>query len=239
MLRLAIVASIFACIQTATTPTVTADTSICKGSSSLFPHPTSCQRYTNCSKVAPHSYSRYFKDYEEECPYPHLFDITENKCKHFREAECGSARIAAKEPCEYLKNKCGGAHCEPCQSRLPSCVKRTNGIHAHPMKLWSPYFIECDTERTIGVRWCPKHSPTDSIALFSPDKKACVSRWEIPREQGGLEPSCEGKDDRMYQVANRTDVFYACPGPRVSYCGNGSSFNESTQVCEQTTRKSV
>ncbi|BFZ04810.1 hypothetical protein BsWGS_07849 [Bradybaena similaris] len=219
-------------------PTGGAQAPECSSGATLVPHSSVCQRYTNCSLPPDQPVSRFLGPQQEECPYPQLFDIHQLKCKNFKQAECGSGRLAAKAPCDYVKNLCGSSHCEACGSRWGSCVGLTNGVHAHPGRLWSPFYIVCDTERTIKMPSCPPHSPTGATSIFSPLKNRCVSLWEVPREHGGQQPSCEGKASgpQLYRVADKPDVYYSCPGPKVSYCGLNRQFNETTQKCQRTLR---
>ncbi|XP_059153192.1 uncharacterized protein LOC131938959 [Physella acuta] len=101
----------------------------CSRGSTLIAHPTACQRYYNCSDNTTRSMFSRFSQFEMECPYPQLFDVTERRCKPYREAYCGPNRVAATDACDCYNNQCGTAHCQPCRSRFPSCQDLADGIH--------------------------------------------------------------------------------------------------------------
>ncbi|CAG5124344.1 unnamed protein product [Candidula unifasciata] len=219
-------------IAVACLPTGDAQAPVCSSGATMVPHPTICQRFTNCSIPPSVRLSPFLQVQEDECLYPQLFDVHKLACANFKEAECGPNRVASKDPCAYVKNLCGSSHCEPCSSRLPSCVGLSDGNHAHPSRQWSPYYIVCDTERTINITRCPTHAPTGTSGIFSPTTDSCVSVWEVPQEQGGLQPSCQGKVPGLYRVTDKPDVYYSCPGPQVFYCGQNLQFNETTKRCQ-------
>ncbi|CAL1529539.1 unnamed protein product [Lymnaea stagnalis] len=204
----------------------------CSRGATLIGHPQICQRYYNCSDTAQRRERSFLGAYEVECTYPDLFDIVEKRCKPFKEAYCGPYRVPGIGPCDYVNNLCGGAHCEPCGSRLSSCVDQPNGFNAHSGRQWSPYYVKCDSGRTVEFNlFCPKHF-TGTQAIFHPINRECVSLWEIPRSTGfGLAPSCDGKTDGKYRVEERADVYYSCPGAQVSYCRSGSAFDLISQQC--------
>ncbi|XP_059153143.1 uncharacterized protein LOC131938927 [Physella acuta] len=212
--------------------TCTSKIDVCSGGATLVPHPQACQRYFNCSDNSSRDGSP-LKPYEDECPYPQLFDVGEKRCKPYNTAICGASRVPAKDPCGYLKNHCSGIYCEACISRFPSCVGHRNGIYVHPLKKWTPYYIRCTNERT-EVLQCDSH-PSGSRGFFSPLKKECVSIWEVSPDLGlgyGLAPTCTGKLPGQYRTEENAVVYYTCPGAEVFYCTNGTVFNEVTAQCE-------
>ncbi|XP_059153146.1 uncharacterized protein LOC131938928 [Physella acuta] len=206
---------------------------VCANGAQLVGHPQACQRYYNCSDTTPRGWRSYLGPYEVECAYPKLFDIRELACKDYKVAECGPNRIAAKDPCDYVVNRCLSAHCQPCSSRMPSCVGLPDGLNVNPDRLWTPYFIRCEDERLVGTGSCPKHSPTAGTGFFSPLTKSCVSIFEVPRTTGyGLAPSCEGKLQGFYLTAERPDVYYTCPSGQVYYCPAGTTYNQQLNQCK-------
>ncbi|BFZ23045.1 hypothetical protein BsWGS_26084 [Bradybaena similaris] len=148
-----------------------AHNSPCSGGASLVPHATSCQRYYNCSHTGA-QWNRFFEKFEAECPYPQLFDARELRCKPYGEAFCDLWRVAAKDPCDYLANKCGSGHCEPCSSRLPSCVGYPDGTYQHPGKLNSPYQMLCVNQRLYRVFYCTSPPAADTT------KPDCHVTWQ-------------------------------------------------------------
>ncbi|KAH9498487.1 hypothetical protein Btru_007639 [Bulinus truncatus] len=134
------------------------------------------------------------------------------------------------DTCSYVKNWCIGM-CQSCTYRFQSCLGLCDGPHEHPTRLWTPYYIQCDTQRTINVSFCPPHLSGGS-GFFSPVSKACVSIWDVPRETGyGLQPNCSGKADGLYRSDENPKVYYSCPGASVFYCPSGTEFNSNTQKC--------
>jgi hypothetical protein len=203
-----------------------------QGGALLIPHPTACQRYFNCSNTAlPEQFSQ-LAQYEDECPYSQVFDVRQKGCVSFKEGYCGPGRVAALDPCDYLKNRCGTAHCESCSSRLPSCVGLSDGAHEHPLKPWTPYFITCDTERLASVQTCGNVDPSRRKVIFSPIKNKCVTPWEVPRQFGGLAPSCDSRAPGQYRTPENAAVYYSCPSGQVFYCETGFQFNETSQTCQ-------
>ncbi|CAG5128307.1 unnamed protein product [Candidula unifasciata] len=145
------------------------------GAAKLIPHATACQRYYNCSQTG-QQWNRYFGKYEAECPYPQLFDAQELRCKPYSEAVCDMFRVAAKDPCDYLANKCGSAHCEPCSSRMPSCIGYKDGLYQHPRKLNSPYKMHCVSERLYQLLMCLPQ--TSSRGKANTSRTSCQVMWQ-------------------------------------------------------------
>ncbi|KAI8787544.1 neurogenic locus notch protein 1 [Biomphalaria glabrata] len=200
----------------------------CSRGATLIGHPTICQRYYNCSDHSIRDPRGFLKEFESECPYPQLFDIVERRCKSFKEAYCGPYRNPDVEPCAYVNNLCGTSHCQPCNDRFPSCAGLSDGFHEHPLRLWTPYYIECDTQRTINARLMCPSAPVGGAGIYSPVKKTCVSLWEVPRDKGGLEPSCDGKAAGKYRTDENPAVYYTCPGAVVAYCPVGTVFRNGS-----------
>lgn len=73
---------------------------------------------------------------------------------------------------EYEQNLCSGTSCQPCPSRLPSCVGIPDGDRPFPAHLWTDQYITCLSNRTIAVRHCPSGS------VFDPARLQCVNRIE-------------------------------------------------------------
>ncbi|WAR27122.1 hypothetical protein MAR_012826 [Mya arenaria] len=116
----------------------------------VFPHPTECQAFYNCSVRYTHGIPRFFEQHLVECPYPQLFNTETKQCDHFENVKCGS-RAEIKDGCQYRSNQCPVARCRPCSVDLPSCIGKRDGINVHPAKLWSPFYAVCYKERTIKV----------------------------------------------------------------------------------------
>jgi len=201
---------------------------------SLTPNPKACQRYYNCSDNSSRYYS-FLEPFENECNYPDLFDHIDLRCKPWREARCAPGAEVGVGPCDYVKNQCVAAHCEPCFSRIPSCVGKPDGLNEHPTKLWTPYHVMCESNRSMEAKFCeldPARTPFRM--LFSPVDRKCVTIWEVPREHNGFAPSCDKKDDDSFHVTAESDrVYYKCPGADVFFCGAGEMFSTEEQRCIQ------
>ena len=80
-----------------TTPTVAERCQ--NGSTAVFPHPTECQLYYNCSNRVPQYYP--FEDYMEECIHPQLFDVVTMQCQNYSDVDCGQ-REELVEYCTFV-----------------------------------------------------------------------------------------------------------------------------------------
>lgn len=69
---------------------------------------------------------------------------------------------------DYVQNKCNSTDpsCEPCPKRLPLCVGLPDGKQVFPGKLFAPDYIECQQNRTMGVKKC-------HLQYFNPQVKDC------------------------------------------------------------------
>lgn len=137
-------------------------------------------------------------------------------------------------PGEYRRNQCPVAHCIPCSVRFPSCEGKSDGMHAHEIKMWSPYFVDCYKERMISERVC-KADDNGRTQLFHPELKECVSLDQIPRDHGGMMPDCTNLIDGFYlDEFGRCDRYTVCKdGKYVNHvmCGPGETFDASLDVC--------
>ncbi|WAR27171.1 hypothetical protein MAR_012875, partial [Mya arenaria] len=52
-------------------------------SDDVFPHPTECQAFYNCSVYNKPSMYQIFEQHLDECPYPQLFNTETKQCDHF------------------------------------------------------------------------------------------------------------------------------------------------------------
>ncbi|XP_035826462.1 uncharacterized protein LOC101857459 [Aplysia californica] len=205
------------------------------GSRNLIPHPDFCQRYYNCSD---HSDKRmsYLGKFEEECDYPDLFDYVLLKCMSFKVAKCAEGTKVGVQPCDYVRNQCVSSHCEPCSFRAPSCLGKPDGLHENTIKLWTPFHVRCESNRSVEFLECPFQPPDSRFRmLFSPERKACIPLWEIPKEKSGLQPDCAEKEEGRFFATDESDrVFYDCPFSKVFFCDKEEVFSEESQKCVQT-----
>lgn len=136
---------------------------------------------------------------------------------------------------DYRRNQCPVAHCIPCSVLSPSCEGKTNGIHSHGSKPWSPYYVVCYQERYISTEMC-KPDSNGRTQLFHPEKNECVSLENIPREHGGMMPNCEGKADGFYlDEFGRCNMYVACKGGKflnTVTCATGEVFDALKLACK-------
>ncbi|XP_052779092.1 uncharacterized protein LOC128216538 [Mya arenaria] len=199
----------------------------------VFPHPTECQAFYNCSVRYTHGIPRFFEQHLVECPYPQMFNTETKQCGHFENVKCGS-RTEFKDGCQYRSNQCPVAHCRPCSVDLPSCVGKPDGINVHPVKPWSPFYAVCYKERTIKEERC-QADENGRTQLFHPEKNECVSLDMIPREHGGMMPECGTKVDGFHQDEfGRCDRYVRCQGGKyigTVKCAVGEVFDGSKGGC--------
>ncbi|XP_052779411.1 uncharacterized protein LOC128216788 [Mya arenaria] len=199
----------------------------------VFPHPTECQAFYNCSVRYTHGIPRFFEQHLVECPYPKLFNTETKQCDYFENVKCGS-RMEIKDGCQYRSNQCPVAHCRPCSVDLPSCIGKRDGINVHPVKLWSPFYAVCYKERTIKEERC-QADENGRTQLFHPERNECVSLEMIPREHGGMMPECGTKVDGLYQDDfGRCDRYFSCQGGKyieMVKCAAGEVFDSTKGGC--------
>ncbi|KAL3853245.1 hypothetical protein ACJMK2_016801 [Sinanodonta woodiana] len=198
----------------------------------IIPHPTECQLYNNCS--VNYTYvPRYFEQHLVECTYPKLFSTDTFKCEDFDTVNCGNRR-ETKSGCGYRALQCPVAHCIPCSVRTPSCEIRPDGIHPHPEKLWSPYFIVCKKERFMSEERCPADEE-GRTQLFSPETKLCTRLDFISQEHNGLMNNCTGKKDGANaDDFGRCDRYAECQNGKftdIVKCLSGQVFDTAERKC--------
>ncbi|XP_071082419.1 uncharacterized protein [Haliotis cracherodii] len=205
----------------------------CARGETVFPHPDHCQLYYNCSRVYT-QVPRYFQQYLQECPYPQVFDVGSGACRDFQLVNCGT-RDETINACDYRQNWCPVSHCSPCGTRLPSCQGRPDGPNPFPGREWSPWYIECRQGRTITTTQCEKDINFRVPQYFNIETSQCINLFRIPRERGGLMPSCEGLFDGSYPVEEKVPgVKFICSGGRLlnlRYCPDGSSPRPEPRTC--------
>lgn len=70
---------------------------------------------------------------------------------------------------EYQQNLClrGESGCQPCPTRLPSCIGLPDGPNPHISQLWGSQFITCYKNRTLHVGQCQNGE------YFHPRERVC------------------------------------------------------------------
>ncbi|WAR27168.1 hypothetical protein MAR_012872 [Mya arenaria] len=185
----------------------------CNLNGGVFPHPTECQAFYNCS-VRYTWIPRFFEQHLVECPYPQFFNTETKQCDHFENVKCGT-RTEFKDGCklasiyvfvvrnktkfikksndhmilsssgQYKSNMCKSSQCIPCNVHFPSCEGKRDGINVHPDILWTPFYVVCYKERTVKEDRC-QADVNGRTQFFHPEKNECVSLDMIPREHGGM-----------------------------------------------------
>ncbi|KAK7490020.1 hypothetical protein BaRGS_00018720 [Batillaria attramentaria] len=186
----------------------------------ILPYPQECQAYYNCSMVYD-TVPSFFEQYLVECPYPKLFDSQRRVCD------------------DFWKCLAGDVTCTPCGEVLPSCLGRADGQQAVSGTIWTQTFVTCRAQRTVSQGQCDPDLVLNVPQVFSPVLRRCVSVYDVPRENGGLQPVCTGKTSGSYPDDNgRPSLFYVCINGRYNgtyQCPTNTVFNTRTKLCQQGT----
>ncbi|WAR27176.1 hypothetical protein MAR_012880 [Mya arenaria] len=125
-------------------------------------------------------------------------------------------------------------HARECQAFYNCSVRKRDGINAHPVRLWTPFFVVCYKERTVKEDLC-KVDENGRTQLFHPEKNECVSLDMIPREHGGMMPECGKKVDGFYlDDFGRCDRYVHCQGRKyigTIKCAVGEVFDAMKGGC--------
>ncbi|XP_048741495.1 uncharacterized protein LOC125655293 [Ostrea edulis] len=142
-------------------------TDMCRGApSALLPHPDSCAKHIDCSKVMQGMMGEF------ECPFPTLWNSETKRCDSPLNVKCGT-RWEPKDACEYESNACKhSSHCIPCEVRFPSCKGRADGINSWSGREWTPHFVVCENERLVHQGQCT-YEETSKI-VFDPVEHVCI-----------------------------------------------------------------
>ncbi|GFO40419.1 chitin binding beak protein 1 [Plakobranchus ocellatus] len=166
------------------------------GYKGLIAHPTICQRYYNCTSV-PTQLLSFLGPNDRQCIFPKVFDVVRQECLPFKQAFCGSNRIAGKNRCDYFPNWCPGpAHCIPCSFYYASCDSLADGYHRPKGRGFPRKYILCENERVLEETYC--RGP----GFFLPRLARCIP-WEY------FSPACT--DFQIYSsVLGKCirDIFY-------------------------------
>ncbi|KAK7010578.1 chitin binding beak protein 1 [Biomphalaria glabrata] len=196
----------------------------------ILPHPSRCHWYYDCSQPPSNPVWKTVEPLTLECPYPSLFSETKLTCQAYNEVDCGQ-RTEYKTPCDYRENTCTVPSCHSCQTHLASCVGLPDGVHPFPGRHWSPWFVQCQGERTMLQGRCD----ADRAPIFSPDSGQCVSLQRVPKQYGGTRNECQGRKDGYH--ADETGichVFFECRSEqflREYSCPGDANFDPKTSQC--------
>lgn len=71
-------------------------------------------------------------------------------------------------PGDYLQNHCpkGRQNCQPCETRLPSCVGLPDQHNPFPGRPNTEFYIRCLSNRTNSVEAC-------QVSLYDPVTRGC------------------------------------------------------------------
>ena len=90
----------------------------------------------------------------------------------------------------------GCVRCPPCIREFCNCEGKPDGLNVHDAKLWTQHYVICYKDRCIGEYTCP--IVDEMQQYFSPVYNACVGKFRIPPQYGGLMPNCTGKANGKY-----------------------------------------
>ncbi|XP_061179308.1 uncharacterized protein LOC133187928 [Saccostrea echinata] len=206
----------------------------------VFPHPSECQLYYNCSMM----YTKVPVSLEQhlmECQYPDVFSTRSLKCENFTRVCCGTRNVT-KDKCDY-RSYVGSI--STCKWEYPSCKGKTDGFHQGYQGPNS--YINCFQERLINRGTCKDDDIWDIYKI--PYNGNCTNPFEVPHKDGGFLSSCEGKTDGNYRfeydsfymgqgdyfgVGRQCDAFYRCEGGVATAvkCPNGTVFEPQSRSCK-------
>ncbi|XP_045191049.2 serine-rich adhesin for platelets-like [Mercenaria mercenaria] len=104
-------------------------------------------------------------EWSADCIFPDLYSIEKGECEPFTEVDCGN-RSEPITPCEYPKSNCTrpkGENVSLCTCEKDSdlnfdmCLSLKDGDHAWPARHWSPFYVQCTSQRTLPSS-CSGHS---------------------------------------------------------------------------------
>ncbi|XP_041360363.1 uncharacterized protein LOC121376525 [Gigantopelta aegis] len=195
----------------------------------VLPHPTHCHWFYNCTLSVESDDWMYHEALTQECPYPKQFSLATRQCENYEDVDCGT-RKDAKAPCDYRENVCGKSHCRPCAIRHGSCISKPDGRHPFPLREWTPRFIMCKNERTVAQKDCSEKKP-----IFSPESNKCEELMNVPKQFGGFQPMCSGRQDGLHpDETGRCDLYFECQNKnftKYETCSKGASFDPRLKTC--------
>ncbi|KAK7486559.1 hypothetical protein BaRGS_00022225 [Batillaria attramentaria] len=218
-------------IETTTATTLSVEERCRQDPTAVIPHPTECHQFYNCSLVQ-RGFSYYFQDkYQDECPYPQLFDAQKLQCEDYDKVQCGQRREPVNG-CDYTLNTCpvSTASHAGCGIRAVrvclmarTCTRAGSGRHITPCAKTSVLLTVARAKRT-------QHS------FFSPESNKCVSLYEVPREHGGYLLNCTGREDGAHpdDGTQRPNLYFTCQGGQrtgIQLCPDGQIYGDLTTPC--------
>ncbi|XP_025107576.1 uncharacterized protein LOC112572218 [Pomacea canaliculata] len=206
----------------------------------VFPHPTSCHQYYNCTgysfliRYPPVLLPGSEALYRFECVYPQVFNEITLQCDDYRNVQCG-VRQQPLDKCEYTAHTCQRpAFCFPCS--IPSCRGLSDGRNVYTGKEWTSSFIVCEDQRIVSDGVCSADTRLNMSQIFSPDLRQCVTMYEIPSEHGGSPFNCRGRPDGLYpdDVTRKPNLYFQCTSGalvQISLCPETQYFDQRSSSC--------
>ncbi|WAR05418.1 hypothetical protein MAR_020787 [Mya arenaria] len=161
----------------------------------MLPMWSDCSKYYNCAATL------RGQGVVQECTYPDLFSTFSLTCQDFTTVQCHN-RLEPQAPCEYDANMCPlmDPNCEPCPSRLPSCVALPDGDEPAVTHRWTDMYVHCYKNRTMKIEHCPTGS------VFNPDKLACVTKIT----SGDIDSYCRANPRSVKPHETNCAQYYNC-----------------------------
>ncbi|XP_067669497.1 uncharacterized protein [Haliotis asinina] len=182
-----------------------------------FPHPDSCAMFYDCSrKTATPAYG--LKVYENECPYPMLFDPELAVCRENNANNGISCSNPPPTKCDYKTE---------CLSVSSQCEH--DGYAPKPGTIYSPGYILCKAGKIVSHLMC-----TVSEEVFDPVDKTCTSSYlKSIITYCRMNPSAKFADPRncarYYDCSTRYHHFGL--KPYQSECKYMYLYDESSSTC--------
>ncbi|XP_071086244.1 uncharacterized protein [Haliotis cracherodii] len=183
-----------------------------------FPHPDSCAMFYDCSRKTDNT-TFGLKVYENECPYPTLFDPELATCRENHPNNEISCNNPPPTKCDYKTE---------CVSVSSQCVQ--DGYAPKPGTIYSPEHILCKGGKIMSHLIC-----TFSEEVFDPVDKTCTSNYQKSiSTYCRMNPSAKFGDPmncaRYYDCSTRYHHFGL--KPYQSECQYMHLYDESSATCQ-------
>ncbi|VDI54945.1 Hypothetical predicted protein, partial [Mytilus galloprovincialis] len=185
----------------------------------VLPKGDNCVQYYNCSV----GLTRYGRNVME-CPYPDMFSSLTSQCERFTSVSCKD-RPEHQAPCDYTQNRCyNDPTCQPCSSRLPSCIGKQDGQQAFTGKLWTDLYIQCQQNRTVAVVHCPTYQ------VFDPHHRQCISARNIKN----IDEFCRANPTVIQEYSDSCAMYINCSrtGHYLVECKYPDLYSPVSKTCQ-------
>ncbi|XP_041347875.1 uncharacterized protein LOC121367645 [Gigantopelta aegis] len=150
-----------------------------------FAHPDNCALYYDCKQTTALA---GLDMYQNECPYPELFDQRKQTCQPASQVECNKRR-APLNKCDYK------LACDP-----SICVGKAAGLHPVPGEEFGTEYIMCIAEKFMSQDSC-----NGADELFDPIKRTCTNQY-----QESVASFCQSNPSAVFGDKTTCSLYYDC-----------------------------